>query len=84
MRLVLVRSCGLCVEKKIEEEDFFLNLLFFSIIFFIIINEKNDEAGGGAAKKNNNNIQGNDGRQEKWRVDIPLGSRLIKVLTKMA
>jgi hypothetical protein len=82
MRLVLVRSCGLCVEKKIEE-DFFLNLLlFFSIIFFII-NEKNDEAGGGAAKKNNN-IQGNDGRQEKWRVDIPLGSRLIKVLTKMA
>ena len=84
MRLViLVRSCGLCVEKKIEEEDFFLNLLFFSIIFFIIINEKNDEAGGGAAKKNNN-IQGNDGRQEKWRVDIPLGSRLIKVLTKMA
>ena len=80
MRLVLVRSCGLCVEKKIEE-DFFLNL-FFSIIFFII-NEKNDEAGGGAAKKNNN-IQGNDGRQEKWRVDIPLGSRLIKVLTKMA
>ena len=39
--------------------------------------------GGGAAKKNNN-IQGNDGRQEKWRVDIPLGSRLIKVLTKMA
>ena len=82
MRLVLVRSCGLCVEKKIEEEDFFLNLLFFSIFFFII-NEKNDEAGGGAAKKNNN-IQGNDGRQEKWRVDIPLGSRLIKVLTKMA
>ena len=61
---------------------FFLNLFFITILCFLLIIIMRMMMM--MRRSSEEQQQGYDGRQEKWRVDIPLGSRLIKVLTKMA